>query len=140
MTKRINPLIAKAQEKIGRLADADRRRFSRALKYSVAGNGKEPPKAYDSNEVHELTGVAPHVQLEFHIVVTKKMALEFLEGLNYSPKRAAFKKRVNEKRYKQFFGKDPCRVSNKLVFSYLEIMHMEGISMTIELNSEEKEE
>jgi len=106
----------------------------------VSGDEEEPPQSYSPEEIAKLTGVALHVQFDFFIIVSKKVALEFLDGLNYSAKKAAFKKKVNGERYRNAFGKEPSRVANRLVFSYLEIMQLEGVNMTLELTASGEEE
>lgn len=118
---------------------ADRRRFHRALRYSALGDGGEPPKTYSPLEIESETGIPLHVQYEFFIVVSKDRALDFLAGLGYSPQKAAFKKRTTEQAYKKTFGKTPAKVGNKLVFSYLEILRLEKLTMLIDVGESDDE-
>ncbi len=81
-----------------------------------------------------MTGIEVHIQYKFHIVLDRKRALEFLASLQSEPSPEAFRKKLSAANYQKKFGKKgPSRVRNSYVFTYRQILLLEGILLKLEV-------
>jgi hypothetical protein len=131
----LNPWIKKSIQKIGGLSsEGDRRRFLRALRYAVHGDGSAPPKVYTPREIEHLTKINISTQHRFYIALDRQKASRFLASLNSKPSPEAFRKRLSAENYKKKFKKgSPARVGNSFVFTHQEILSLEELTFTIEV-------
>jgi hypothetical protein len=123
---RTNSVIKEALNRIDRLdSDADIKRFRRALKYAVHGDGNLPPKIYSPEKIAELTGISLESQFEMWILLDRKRAIQFLESLDRRVRPEGFRKKLSASNYRSVHGrKRPARVANSYVFTHLEIMRI----------------
>lgn len=126
-------MFDKAKRKIDLVPEPDRPRFCRALRISVKGDGNLPPDTASPDQIEEHTGYSVYEQYNYGIVVGKTEAIQFLRDLGFDVREKGFKRRTTGKRYKQVFDRKVAKVGQKLVFSYLEILKMEGISVIPDL-------
>lgn len=125
-----NDPIHKALRKIKDLDEKNQNTFIRALQYSLVGDGKLPPKVYSADEISELTQIPLKVLHNYHIILSKKQAYEYLKEYDYASGYSSYIKKTTEKRYNKVFKdkKDKIsKVGNKIVLTYLETHKMEGI-------------
>ena len=130
-------MIDNVLKRIKKLPEGDKRKFFRALKYSVHGDGDTPPKVYSPSEIEDTTDIPIPMLYNYGIITDKRKAIEFLESLNYDVSISGFRKRTTEKKYKRTFStRKTHKFGNKLVFTYLEILVLEDLRITPELPEE----
>jgi hypothetical protein len=130
-----NPLIERAVKSIKVLpAQVDRKRYLRALRYSVKGDDGKPPKAYSPKAIADLTQISVRMLYKFHIIVDRKQAIGFLASLGSEPSHEAFRKRLSADNYKKRFQKGPpSKVGNFYVFTHHEILLLEELTLSIDV-------
>lgn len=134
---RVNPFIKKhALGKISKLdSEADVRRFKRALKYSVQGDGNLPPTLYGPARISDETGVSIESQYEMGIVLDRILAIDFLKSLGLNVRPESFRKKMSAANYKKHTGRQrPARRGNSYVFTYLEILNIVGEKRILVIN------
>jgi hypothetical protein len=141
--RRLNSILAAAVERImAHDSEADRRKFLRALRYSVDGDGGTPPKVFSPHDIETETGISISEQFDFHVVIDRHRAIEFLRSLRYEPKAHSFRKRLGKNHWKKkelFPVRKVALVGNSYVFTYLEILRIERRTFTPDLEEYEKE-
>jgi hypothetical protein len=130
-----NPLVERALKSIKVLpAQTDRKRFLRALRYSILGDDRTPPEVYSPKVIAVMTGIAIRTLYEFHIVVDRRQAIRFLVSLGSRPSEEAFRKRLSATNYAKKFRKGhPSKVGNFYVFTHHEILLLEELTLSIEV-------
>jgi len=124
-------------EKINALPQADRRRFLRALRYSLHGDGDEPPKLMSPAAIEEETSISVEHQYRYGIVIDKRTAVQFLAQHNYIVSEPAYRKQTTAEKYKKIFDSPNANFAgNKLVFTFLEVLYIEGIIILPDLPEE----
>jgi hypothetical protein len=107
----------------------------RALQASVRLDIEhDPPQPSSPNEIATDVGVTIRVQRQLGICLTKDDAFDFLERLGVRPKKSSFNRQLTKGSYKKFFGRDISSDGGKpYVFTYAEILHLEGIEPLLTL-------
>jgi hypothetical protein len=134
---RVNSLIKK--QALRRILDldseADIRRFRRALKYSVQGDGNLPPAVYSPERIADETGISIESQYEMWILLDRIRAISFLESLGRNVPPESFRKKLSATNHKKVIGRRrPARVGNSFVFTYLEILRIVGETRILVIN------
>ena len=126
-------MFERAIELINRAPGGNRRLLLRALHQSICGDGELPPKVLSPLEIEDNTGVPLRSLYNFGILIDKTQAVVFLDQLGFRVGGSVFRKRASEKRYREALGRrHAAKVGNKLVFSYLEIVELENVGLTLE--------
>jgi hypothetical protein len=118
-------------------SETDRRKFLRALRYSIDGDGRTPPKILSPHDIEAETGIAIPEQFDFHIVLDRQRATEFLRTLRYDLKEHALRKKLGQAHWNStdlFPKRKVALVRNSYVFTYLEILKIEKRTFTPDLD------
>lgn len=131
----MNRVIHNALKKIKKLdTAADRRRFLRALRYAVRGDGGMPPKVLAPQEIYKQTQIPIESQFENWILLDRLRAIDFLSSLGRSIPPEGFRKKLSARNYKSVCGRSqPARVGNSFVFTYLEILQIANETRILEI-------
>ena len=117
--------------------EADRRKFLRALRYSVDGDGQTPPSVWSPHDIEGTTGISIPEQFDFRILLDRHRAVEFLRSLRYEPKLHSFRKRLGVNHWQAehlFPDRKIAAVGNSYVFTFLEILKIEQRTFTPDLD------
>jgi hypothetical protein len=107
----------------------------RALQASVRLDIEhDPPQPSSPKEIATDVGVTIRVQRQLGICLTKDDAFDFLERLGVRPKKSSFNRQLTKGSYERFFRRDISSDGGKpYVFTYAEILHLEGIEPLLTL-------
>jgi hypothetical protein len=113
-------------------SNPDRQRYLRALRYALGDDGRTPPRVQSPGQIFSLTEITVESQYKFNIVLDRKRAVKFLASIHNKPSPEAFRKKLSAANYKKRFGKGPpARVGNSYVFTYQEILMLEGVKLNL---------
>ncbi len=111
-----------------------RRTLARALAESLRLDHRYPPRPLSPMDISGHFDIALSRQLDFSIILTRRMAVDFLNALGRKTSLTMLKRRYNAKSYRDFFGRGICQVGDSYVFTYAEILHMEKLDVHLKLS------
>ncbi|MGA2536072.1 MAG: ATP-binding protein, partial [Terracidiphilus sp.] len=131
-----NPVLAAVVKRITRLPQVDRRAFYRALEYSLSGDGDSPPRAVHPRQICDELRISMAQLFDFQIIVDVHAAARFLSSTGHEAKFYALKKKLSSINLSRHFPKrDPAKVGKSNVFTYFEILQVEGWRFRPDLDS-----
>ncbi|MCB2213475.1 hypothetical protein KQI52_15270 [bacterium] len=113
--------IENAVERIQLLPQQDQKRYFRALRFSLLGDGDRPPQPISGNQIKQATSIPVDIQHKYGILLDKRQAHEYLRENGLLLGWPLFRKSVAEPNYTSKFQKPVTRGPNRLILlTYLE--------------------
>lgn len=121
-------IVSKAVQLITKMeSGADQKRYFRALRYALEGDGKTPPSIHSPGKIVEMTRIPIQTLYNYWIVLDRPRAIELLKCLNSEPRHEAFRKRLSEENCRKILKRKSERLRNSFVFTHQEILKIEGL-------------